>query len=244
MRARSLLAIALVVLPAAADAQRIPMRIRDRGPARPAPLPPAPGRVVREMRYVQLPYTVESYPFASYFNAPGLGSRLDNFAAGGFGERLDLRLMRQLSLTLDMTQTFIGGPAVAQTAELGFRFRPESEIARKWYPFFDVRSAAMYIEERNSRAFDYVDPTTASRFGQASFGFGGAVGTGVEYAITPRFTLTTTGALMRANLRPVVNTTREVGNATMTAVRYSIGFRFNPGRWTTLPDAMPLQLGQ
>ena len=163
MRVRALLAIALVVLPAAAEAQRLPMPpLRDRGPARPAPLPPTAGVVAREMQYVRLPYTIESYPLVSYFSAPGFSGDLQSFATGGLGERLDLRLSRTFSLTLDLTQSFIGGPAVTQTAELGVRARPQYDAGRKWLPFFDARGGFVYVAERDLRPFDYVSPTAGS----------------------------------------------------------------------------------
>lgn len=244
MRTRSMFAIALLVLPAALEAQRIPTpRIRDRGPVRPAPLPPTARPIAREMVYVRLPFTAESYPLIGYYNAPGLGSRLDNFTVGGTGQRLDLRLTPQVSLTLDLTQSFIGGPAVTQTAELGTRLRPEVRDERKWYPFFDLRAGVLLVSERESRPFDYVDPATTSSFSRSSYGFGGIAGTGVEYALTPRFTLTTTGSLMRTNLSPLFSDQRQVEPVTMTAVRYSIGFRYNPGRWT-MPPNLPQRITQ
>lgn len=233
MRSRSILAIALVVLPGALDAQRIPTpRIRDRGPARPAPLPPTARPIAREMVYMRLPFTVESYPLISYFSSAGQSSRVDNFSVGGVGERLDLRLTPHVSLTLDLTQSFIGGPAVTQTAELGTRLRPEARGERKWYPFLDVRAGFLLVSERESRPFDYVDPSTTSSFAKSRYGFGGGAGTGIEYAVSSRFTLTTTGSLMRATLTPLFSDRRPVDRVTMTAIRYSIGFRYNPGRWT------------
>lgn len=244
MRARTLLALALLVLPAVADAQRIPMpRIRDRGPARPAPLPPTAGPVAREAQYVRLPYTVETYPFVGYFHGPSLGSRLGQFTSGGVGERLDLRLSRTVSLTLDMTASFIGSPAVSQTAELGVRMRPESESARKWYPFFDVRAGFMHVAERNFRPYDYIDPAAGSGFYQSVGGVGGVAGTGVEYALHPRFTLTTAASVMRANLAPLSSDARNLGRGVMTAARYSIGVRYNPGRWV-MPDHLPQVITQ
>lgn len=244
MRARALFALVLLTLPALAEAQRIPMpRIRDRGPANPAPLPPTAGPIARDQQYVRLPYTTESYPFIGYFNGPTLGGRLGQFTTGGFGERLDLRLTRTLSLTLDMTASFLGGPAVTQTAELGVRVRPEIRDARKWYPFFDARGGFMHVAERNFRPYDYIDPAAGSGFYQSVGGFGGVAGTGVEYALHPRFTLTTTASVMRASLAPLASTSRDFGRGVMTAARYSVGIRYNPGRWT-MPANLPQQVTQ
>ena len=238
MRARAVFAIVLLVLPVVAEAQRMPVpRIRDRGPARPAPLPPTAGVVAREMYYVRLPYTVESYPLVSYFSAPGLAGDLQSFVAGGLGERLDLRLSRTLSLTLDLTQSFVGGPAVTQTAELGVRARPEGDATRRWLPFLDARAGFVHVAERELRPYDYVDPMSGGYY-QSAGGLGAVVATGVEYALHPRFTLTTGGSLVRANLAPFTNGARSFDRSTLTAVRYSIGVRYNPGQWT-MPGTLP-----
>ena len=232
MRVRSLLAVTLLALPVAAEAQRLPRlpQILDRGPARPAPLPPTAGTIARDQQYVRLPYTVESYPLVSYFSAPGFEGSLQSFVNGGLGERLDLRLSRNLSLTMDLTQSFIGGPAVSQTAELGVRVRPESQIAQRWYPYFDVRGGFVYVSEREARPYDYVNPTGSGYF-QAAGGFGGIAATGIEYALHPRATLTTGASVMRANLAPISSGATQLDRSVLTAVRYSIGVRFNPGYW-------------
>jgi hypothetical protein len=232
MRARSLLAVALLALPIAAEAQRLPRipRIVDRGPARPAPLPPTAGPIAYERQYVRRPFTVESYPLVSYFHAPGFEGDLQQFITGGMGERLDFRVNRNLSFTIDLTQSFIGGPAVTQTAELGVRMRPESAVVRRWYPYVDVRGGFVYVAERNLRPYDYVSPTGASYY-QAAGGFGGVAAGGIEYALHPRATLTTGASLMRANLAPFTDGSRQLDRSTLTAVRYSIGVRFNPGYW-------------
>jgi hypothetical protein len=231
MRARSLLVIAVLALPSVVDAQRLPRipRIFDR-PPRPAPLPPTAGPVAHERRYVRMPYTVETYPLVSYFNAPGFEGDLQHFITGGLGERLDLRLNRNVSLTLDITQSFIGGPAMTQTAELGVRMRPESRIEQRWYPYFDVRGGFAHVAERNYRPYDYIDPMGTASY-QAAGGFGGVAATGIEFAVHPRATLTTGGSIMRANLAPMTNGSRQLDRSTLTAVRYSIGVRFNPGYW-------------
>jgi hypothetical protein len=245
MRVRALVATALLVLPAAAEAQlRIP-RIRDRGPARPVPLPPTARPIAREMVYVRLPYSVESYPLISYFSAPGMGmgvSNVSSWTAGGAGTRLDYRLSRIASLTLDMTSTFIGGPAVTQTVELGTRLRPAPSES-KWYPFVDLRLGYLNTFERETRPYDYVDPSSASSFSRMNHGIGAVAGTGVEYALHPRVTLTTAGTYMRTRVSPVLSDPSRpiTGRHTMSVMRYSLGLRFNPGRWT-MPANLPQQI--
>lgn len=231
MRVRSLLAVALLLLPVAAEAQRLPRvpRIMDRGPARPAPLPPTAGPIAYERQYIRRPYTVESYPLVSYFNAPGFDGGLRSFVTGGVGERLDFRMTRTLSFTLDFTQSFLGSPAMAQTAELGVRIRPESRIERRWYPYFDVRGGFVYVAEREMRPYDYV--SGVGGYAQAAGGLGGIAASGIEYALHPMATLTTGVSLLRANLSPLTSGSRQLDRSTLTAVRYSIGVRFNPGYW-------------
>lgn len=243
MRARALLAIVVLALPVAAEAQRLPMpRIRDRGPATPAPLPPAARPVAHDRQYARFNYTVESYPMISWFDAPALGGQYDGFTTGGVGERLDFRLHERLSLTLDLTQSFLGGPAVAQTAELGVRVRPEHSGDRKWYPFLDARGGFLYLAERRVRAYDYVDPMSGSYY-DAAHGFGGVAGAGVEYAVHPMLTLTTGASILRANVRPLGSGERNLQRGSVTAMRYSIGVRFNPGRWIA-PGSLPQRITQ
>jgi hypothetical protein len=232
MRARSLVVIAVLALPSLVDAQRIPSipRIFDR-PPRSAPLPPTAGPIAHERRYVRMPYTVETYPLVGYYSAPGFGQDFDNFVSGGVGERLDFRLNRNVSLTIDVTQSFFGGPSLTQTAELGVRLRPQSQIDQRWYPYFDVRGGYAYVAQSEMRPYDYVDPTGLN-YTQAAGGFGGVAATGIEYALHPRATLTTGASIMRANLAPFSSGSRQLDRSVLTAVRYTVGVRFNPGYWT------------
>jgi len=244
MRARALLAFVVLALPAAADAQRLPMpRIRDRGPAAPAPLPPAARPVAHDRQYVRFAYTVESYPMVSWIDAPALGGGHDGFTTGGLGERLDLRLDERLSLTFDLTQSFLGGPAVTQTAELGVRLRPPHSGDRKWYPFLDARGGVLYLVELGVRSYDYVDPIVPVSYYDAALGFGGVAGTGVEYAVHPMLTLTTGASVFRASVQPLTSSGRTLDGGRVTALRYSIGVRFNPGRWSA-PASLPQRSSQ
>jgi hypothetical protein len=240
MRARSILVVALLAVPLAAEAQRVPVpRIRDRGPARPAPMPPVPRPIAREMVYVRLPYSVESYPLVSYFNAPGLNS----WTAGGAGTRVDYRLGRRVSLTLDLTSSFVGGPAVTQTAEIGTRIRPEPSD-RKWHPFLDLRAGYLNVHDRATRPYDFVDPSSASSYSRMNHGLGAVAGTGVEYSLTRSMSLTTAGSVFRTTLAPLYGSERPIsGRYTMTAIRYSVGLRYNPGRWS-MPPNLPNRVTQ
>lgn len=241
MRARSCLALLLLAMPVALDAQRIPMpRIRDRGPATPAPLPPTARPIAREMSYIRMPFSVESYPLISHFTSPALRS---SWTAGGAGTRVDLRLAPAVSLTLDMTSSFVGGPMTTQTVELGTRLRPPQSDSR-WYPFLDVRAGYLNSYDRQLRPYDFVDPAFTATYSRMNHGLGGVVGTGVEYNLHPRWTITTSASYLRARLSPLYQDDRPSDyRYGLSAVRYTLGVRYNPGRWT-MPPNLPQQITQ
>lgn len=237
MSVRALVSLALLALPMVAESQVRMPRIARRGPARPAPLPAVPTVLNREMQYVRRPYTVETYPLIAYYTAPGVQSGGPSWTGGGMGTRLDLKLARIVSLTLDMTSTFMGGPVYAQTVEAGTRLRPAPSEA-KWYPFFDLRASYVLTAEK-SRPADFVSEAP-STFARTHHGVGYVVGTGLEYALHPRVTLTTAATYLRAGLAPVFSPEYRPmrGSSTLTATRFSIGARFNPGRWS-MPANLP-----
>lgn len=233
MRIRAVVAIVSLVLPAAMSAQTLPSpRVGRRGPARPAPLPPQAAPIARELAYRRLPLSVESYPLVSYVHSPGFTG--DGLVAGwttlGAGTRADYRVTRHFSATLDVTSSFLGGPALMQTVELGTRFRPERS-ERRVYPFVDVRAG--YISAYNRYlgpigGFDDFAPQGAygTRYNS---GFGGVAGAGMEYTLTRSFSLTTAASVMRN--RMTTHSLRE-GNRSygMTSYRYTLGLRYNPVR--------------
>lgn len=240
---------ALLFVPALAEAQRLP-RIRSRGPARPAELPPMPGSVAREMSYRRLPYSVESYPTLSYFSTSGSpAGRAPRWISGGLGTRVDLRVARATSITLDMGQSFVGSPTVTQTLELGTRLRPDRPVTsdRRIFPFLDVRAG--YVSSLQNRGGVIVtDPwsggTSVGPGSRYSQGFGGTVGGGVEFAVTRMISLTTAGGYMRAAMR---TRSLEYGQPAvrfaMNEYRYVVGLRFNPVRAIGMPGGDLFQAG-
>lgn len=237
MRARSVVAIALLLVPVALSAQRIPMRV---GGRRPRPeLPPQPGSVAREMAYKRLRVAFESYPMVSRIEAPGsTAPAFDSWTSFGMGTRASYRLSRYSAATLDMTSTIYGGPSLTQTAELGMRFGPQRSEAR-WYPFLDVRGGWVSSFDSFYTPVDQLSGISVSstRYSQ---GFGTVGGGGLEMAITRRFSLTTAASVMRSTVHAMAFRNSQPGpdHYTMTAYRYSIGLRYNPVRYMKTPGGI------
>ena len=140
MRTRAIVAIVLLLVPAALSAQRLPRIGRRPGPTRPQPLPPQPPEIARELAYKRLRVSFESYPLISYVSVPSYvtGDGTSHWTAFGTGTRVDYRFTRFVSATLDLTSSFAGGPAIMNSAELGTRIHRE-RTESKAYPFLDVR---------------------------------------------------------------------------------------------------------
>jgi hypothetical protein len=243
MRTRALTAIAFVLLPSVLTAQRIrPPRVGgpDRLPV-PAELPPQPAPIARELAYKRLRLSVESYPLVSFVNAPGFGTRAQpsSWTTFGMGERLDYRVTRFLSATMDMTSSFLGGPANTHTAELGARLHP-ARGDRRLYPFFDLRVG--YLVAYNTYHWPndiYGNPafTQSTNMG-FNDGFGGVAGAGFELSLTRRFSLTTGASVMRSDIRAHGFNTQiplRSNRYWMSAYRYTLGLRYNPVRLITTP---------
>ena len=242
MRTRAAVAVALVLLPAIAGAQRI--RIGSRAPGR-AELPPTAPAVSRDMQYVRLPISMEGYQQISFFNSPGMmaGSPLTSWSSLGAGTRMDYRVAKNLSATFDGTTSMFGGPALVQSLELGMRLRRDRNEANRFYPFADVRYGYLFAVNSQARMMDFAPGSSAQQFGFVggySDGFGPVAGAGMEVAITRSFSIMTLASAMRANM-----TARDYTNANpaarthfdLTAHRYTLGVRFNPVR--LLPGTMP-----
>jgi len=236
MRIRSVVAIVLLLLPAVSDAQRVRLPRMGRGPARPTPLPPQPAVVSRALAYKRLPLSVESYPLISHFQAAGFVAPgvVTSWTSGGVGTRLDYRVARHVSATVDMTSSFFGGPARTQTLELGTRLRPERS-ERRLYPFIDVRAGYVSAYDSFMRPGDFADPFAPTLGGMGSRysqGVGGVGGVGLEYALTRMISLTTAASAMRARMTTYNFRGVAPANASylMTSYRYTLGIRFNPAR--------------
>lgn len=242
MRIRATIALVLLLLPAVSSAQRIRLPGTGRGPTRPAPLPPQPASLARELSYRRLPVAIESYPLFSHFRSSGFlaDGVASSWTSAGVGTRADYRVIRFVSVTLDLTSSFLGGPAITQTLELGTRLRPE-RTERKIYPFVDVRFGYMNAQATSLRAFDFADAysTTAPTGPGArrSQGFGGVGGVGMEYALTRTLSLTSAASMIRTRMTTYTyNGVRSANDSyRMTSYRYTLGIRWNPVRLIRQP---------
>jgi hypothetical protein len=226
MRSRVIVAIVALVVPAALSAQRIPLPI-GRRPARPEPLPPQPGPIANELAYKRWRISVESYPIVSYFQASGFPS----WTTLGMGSRADYMVNRYVSATLDMTSSFIGGPNIVNTVEVGTRAHPEW-AEHKIYPYIDLRVGYIASYNRRLGSIDnsYADPVATGSYGAPySHGFGAIGGGGLEYALTHSWSLTTGASVVQSRMTPHDLSNPDLNRPySMTAIRYTFGVRFNP----------------
>jgi hypothetical protein len=240
MRIRDIVATSTLLLPsipAAALAQRLPVPVIGRRAPRPAELPPQPATIEREVQYRRWRLSEETYPLVSYVQAPGLSGtkEVSSWASAGMGQRADYLVTRNVSATLDLTSSFVGGPAITNTAEMGTRIHPEW-AEHRLYPFIDLRAAYITTYARGLSGYDdpfYLNgPLPNGYVVRYSRGFGVIGGGGAEYALTQRWSLTTAASVLSTRLtaRDFVTTGPLPSGIQMTAVRFSFGVRYNPIR--------------
>jgi len=244
MRVRTLIATLSLLLPTALSAQRIPLPVipTKRGPGR-AELPPQPEPIQRQLMMRRWRLSVESYPLVSFVQSPGMSPTraFTSWATFGTGTRADYLLTRNLSATMDVTSSFLGGPVITNTAELGARMHPEW-AEHKLYPFVDVRMAFVSAYDRRLGTADELysyDALPDTRVVHYSNGFGGSVGVGVEYALTGRWSLTSVGSVLSSRMFGSgfdVNQGYSSQRFGLTSLRYMFGVRYNPIRIMRAPD--------
>jgi hypothetical protein len=236
-RAGAVLVVVALLLPAELSAQRLPLPgMGRRGPARPTPVGRQPEPIARNLAYKRLRLSVESYPLISYVRSPGFAADglVSDWTSFGMGTRADYRVTRHVSVTLDLTSSFAGGPADVHTAEFGTRLGSERS-GRTLYRFVDVRvgyvrSSSGYFHAI-ADGFGFPTPEGAGGFRYSS-GFGAAGGVGLEYALTRTLSLTTAGSVMRNRMttRSLVGPETGERSFDMTLYRYTLGIRYNPVR--------------
>ena len=241
MRARAVVAFAMLLLPAASSAQHFPRPRIGPDPARPAPLPGrTPEPIARALAYRRLRLSIESYPLVSYVQSQGLSSdgRGTVWTMFGGGTRAEYRVTRFVSATMDLTSSFRANPVFVQTAELGVRLRAERS-ERRVYPFVDARVG--YVSAFNASLGTISDapygyPTPQGAYGvRYSRGFGGIAGAGAEYTLTRTLSLTTAASVMRSRLTALdfQRVQTSMPNFGMTSYRCTLGIKYNPVRLFT-----------
>lgn len=226
MRYRAVVAFAILLLPSVAAAQRLP-RIGSRGVPRSTPLPPQPAIVNQALAYNRMRTSFESYPMTTFFNTGAFAGNGDSqWASVGMGTRVDFRVARLLSLTMDMTSSFLGGPVYAETAELGFRVGPR-RTETSLYPFLDVRYGYFLTLNGGSGGGQELGFAVPGSFINYSQGFGAIAGGGLEYTLTRRFSLTGGLTVARSNMSAVMNRPMIGDKYTMTSYRYVVALRYN-----------------
>lgn len=236
---RAAIVAAVILLPAASSAQRFPVPVIPR-PAVPAPLPPQAAPIAQELAYKRVKLSVETYPMVSFIRSPGYANSgsFPNWTTFGTGTRADYRLARYVSATLDMTTSFLGGPALVETAEAGTRVaRPRD--AGRLLPYADLRFGYLATFTKDVGAFDGFYGTAPQGAGLVSYshGFGGVGGAGFEYALTRMFSLTTELSVMQGGVtsHAFEGTSITDRHFAVTAFRYTLGLRFNPVRYARTP---------
>jgi hypothetical protein len=242
MRIRAAIAMIVLLLPAEVSAQRL----RVPGARRPTPtdLPPQAPGIAREMAYKRLPFSVETYPLISRIESSGfIGDGVaSSWTSAGAGTRLAYRIAPNLAATMDLTSSFVGGPLVMETAEIGTRLRPDRSEGR-FYPFVDVRFGYAYAYHTYFRPmadpFGSINTQPALYGSRYSQGFGAVAGAGAEYALTRRFSVTAGASAMRNRMRAYGYEGVQPSSTgyRMTVYRYTAGIRYNPVRLTTPSSA-------
>jgi hypothetical protein len=247
MRIRTVMLAVALLLPSVATGQRMAPGLEGRGPDRRMPQGRQPEVIARAQQLIRSRYSVEAYPLISRVEASGLGtgSPAARWTSFGSGTRLDWRHTDYLSWTLDLTASYLGGPAVTETAEIGTRIRPSSFNDRV-RPFADLRVGFEHVSQNLTGGDLGFTPvftqSSAVRYGR---GFGAAAGAGVEYFLTNTLGLTTTVSAMRASMTAYdysgMSAPTDGGNYRMTTYRLAVGLKYNHVRYVgTAKNTVPV----
>jgi hypothetical protein len=208
-------------------------------PARPVPLPPQPKEVRNDLRYRFNNYSLESYNLMSVNHLDRYVSdkQARSYAMDGAGFRLNYDYRPALALTTDVTQSFWGGPFRMTTIELGGHFHPE-RLEYRVQPFLNLRGSFAHTSDGYAQAVGNTQtafPPSGYVAGQTfSSGFGGYIGTGMDYGIARNYAITTEIGVSRHRMGFVSVGGQSMGSDwdyNSTAVRFVVGVRYTGGRW-------------
>ena len=185
MRIRTVMVAVALLLPSVATAQLRP-GIDGRNPSPRMPEGRQPEVIARAQGLIRSRYSVEAYPFINRVEASGLGtgSPAARWTSFGTGTRLDWRQTDYLSWTVDVTASYLGGPAITETAEVGTRIRPKNWNDRV-RPFADLRVGFEHVSQNLTGGDLGFTPvfaqSSAVRYGRGfMFGVGSSQGYGVD----------------------------------------------------------------
>jgi hypothetical protein len=240
MRTRAIAAFVLLLAPAALTAQLPLPGSRGPGPAQPVPLGKQPTAIRNELAVKRSRLSVEAYPIVNVMNSGLAYYGQSTWASVGTGTHADYRVTRRVAATADITSSFLGGPAVTNTFELGARLHPEQKES-KLYPYLDLRIG--YLASYNRRETPYFDgsygqnPAPRGEGARYSTGFGGLFGTGAEYLLTRRWSLMAGAAVMRHQMtaHAFQSGLGSDANYGLTTFRFTLGLRFNPAKLAKPP---------
>lgn len=247
MRTRTVMAAVALLLPSVAAAQLRAPGLDGRDPSRRLPQGRQPEVIARAQALVRSRYSIEAYPLISRVEASGIvpGAQSARWTSVGTGTRLDWRQTDYLSWTMDVTASYLGGPAVTETAEIGTRIRPASWNDRV-RPFADLRLGVEHISQSLTNQDLGFTPvfaqSSAMRYGR---GFGAAAGAGVEYFLTNTLGLTTALSMMQTNMTAYnfsgMSAPLDGGSYRMTTYRLSVGLKYNRVRYVgTAKNTIPI----
>ena len=245
MRSRTLMVAVALLLPSVATAQLRP-GIDGRNPSPRLPEGRQPEVIARAQGLIRSRYSIEAYPLISRVEASGLGtgSPAARWTSFGTGTRLDWRQTDYLSWTVDVTASYLGGPAITETAEVGTRFRPAGWNDRV-RPFADLRVGFEHVSQDltgGDLGFTPVFAQNAVRYGR---GVGAVAGAGFEYFLTNTLGLTTAVSAMRTSMTAYdfsgMSAPTDGGSYRMTTYRLAVGLEYNRVRYVgTAKNTIPL----
>ena len=246
MRSRTMMVAVALLLPSVAAAQLRP-GIDGRNPTPRMPEGRQPEVIARAQGLIRSRYSVEAYPLISRVEASGLGtgSPAARWTSFGTGTRLDWRQTDYLSWTVDVTASYLGGPAITETAEVGTRFHPQGWNDRV-RPFADLRVGFEHVSQSLTNQDIGFSPvfsqSSATRYGR---GFGAAAGAGVEYFLTNTLGLTTAVSMLRTSMTGYDFSGMSVPTGEtsfrMTTYRLAVGLKYNRVRYVgTAKNTIPV----
>ena len=238
--ALALLALTIPATTLVAQRRMIPVLLgRGKTPERPADKPPqAPGIHDARLynRYKLSRFSVEQSPMVSYFRANGViaeGIPSNNVSFGDV-THFSFRATPSLFVSADLTSSFLNGPFAMGTAEFGFRVKPWT--APRVAPFVDARVNYAYTMSSSNSGVSsvFLARPSGSDFTTGS-GHGKLLALGAESRLSARFFLTTAISQTRYAMRGRSMSTLQEWNYAIDATRFTVGFRYNGGRWLDAP---------